>query len=136
MDKPLAVRTLITPDGAPPVRLELGHPTQTPGEDEEWSCPLRIVQGEQVVVQDEGFGSDALQALVNAIAGLRWHFDRSGLTAAWFHDQPGTGLPLYLARGLGPEFEAHLQGLVDAEVARRAREREGKTPGPEGESSD
>jgi hypothetical protein len=118
----LAERSLSRPEPqSPPVRLELDQPCQD--EDGDWVCALRVLEGDQVVAQDEGTGSDALGAIISAIAGLKWHFDRSGLNARWFFDEErGTGIPPYLPQGLGREFDCYLVDLVEAAVRERAQE--------------
>jgi hypothetical protein len=102
----------------------LDHPQQE--KDGGWSCGLRIAEGDQVIVDDEALGADALQAIVSAIAGLRWHFQQRRFHAdtSWFDDEPGTGLPIYLPQGLGREFDRRLRELVDSEVRERTRELE------------
>jgi hypothetical protein len=123
----LAVRTLATPPGSPVVRLEIDQPSKNA---DDWACRLRIFEGDRLVAEDQGTGEDSLGALVNAIAGLRWHFDRSGLTAAWFHDEPGTGLPIYLPQGMGKEFDQRVRQLVENAVTERSRELEEKNSRP------
>jgi hypothetical protein len=130
MANPLAIRTLTPSEGSAAVRLELDQPLQTAEND--WSCAFRIVEGNQVFVDDEAIGSDALQAIVSAIAGLRWYFDEGrqqgalNINASWFHDEISTGLPIYLPQGLGQDFDRHLRELVEKEVRERARELEVK----------
>jgi hypothetical protein len=95
----------------------------------DWSCEFRIVQGTRTVIEDLAIGSDALEAIVNAISRLRAQFSRSGLSACWNEYLGGSGLPAYLPQGFGVEFDRHLEELVKNEVATRARELEAKHSG-------
>jgi hypothetical protein len=92
----------------------------------DWSCRFRIVQGERIITDDEAIGSDALQAIVNAIACTRGCFNRSGLDAYYDEDLEGTGLPAYLPQGLGRDFDQQLRCLVEKEVEARAKELEAR----------
>ena len=132
MNKPIAVRILSTKDGSAPVQLELYHPEHADEDDESrylvkgtWSCAYKIVRGDVVVAEDAANGSDAMEAIVNALAQLRGRFRMSDIRAHYHEeDGDGTGLPAYLWSGFGADFDRRLQELVDKEVEARARELE------------
>jgi hypothetical protein len=130
---PLAVRTLTAPDQSSSVRLEIDHPRQAAEDAEadrlmkgDWSCRFRILQSGSAIIDDFAVGSDALEAIVNAISRLRASYERCGLQAYWNEHLIGAGLPSYLPEGLGKDFDLHLKQLVDEEVERRARELENR----------
>ncbi len=133
MKRPLAIRKLTPADGSLPVSLELCPPSQAKRDDEknavtkgDWLCRFRIVQGRRTVIDEQASGSDALQAIVTAIAGLRWRFDRTGLRAHYLNEEAlsGTGLPSYMPDGFGRTFDRHLHDILKKEVDAHARDLE------------
>lgn len=130
MDDTIAVREFVRLDGRSVIRIELCRPSASI-ENNEWLCRFRIVDGGVVAVDDHSFGSDSLQAVVSAIAGIRWQFEHGPLNGvlnkdeSWFKDESrSTGLPIYLPQGLGYEFDRRLRELVEGEIARHLRELE------------
>jgi hypothetical protein len=81
-------------------------------------------------MEDEAIGSDSLQAIISALAGLRWQFDDGplhGLLApaqSWFKDEDGPGIPAFVPQGLGSAFDRRLRTIIDDAVRARLRELE------------
>lgn len=129
----LAVREL---RGSSVVRLEIDQPTYRQDRGL-WSCAFRVFDNNRVLVEDAAVGSDALQAIISGIAGLRWQFEDGGGSLhdllesgqSWFDDEPGPGLPAFLPQGLGKEFDQRLRSLVADAVKARLRELELKNVG-------
>jgi hypothetical protein len=128
---PLAVRTLKVPQGAPAVRLEMDHPSQDA--EGEWVCKFRIWADDSPIAEDEAVGSDAFAAIVSAMAGLKWHFERKELKGRWHFDAEGTGLPSYLPEGMGKDFDQKIRDMVAGAVAERHRALEAKNGLREGQ---
>jgi hypothetical protein len=114
------------------IRLEVSQPVYD-SERGHWSCAFRVLGDDRLLVEDEAIGSDALQAIISGISGLRWQFDDGPLYGflapgqSWFEDEPGPGLPLILPQGLGKEFDLRLRQMVDDAVKARLRELELRT---------
>jgi hypothetical protein len=87
-----------------------------------WGCPIYISGiglQEPVVV----YGEDAFQALIMAIAGIRWTMDKSGFAFSWLTSERGAhGFPRYIDYGgWGVAFRSKLERMVDREVDRFVR---------------
>ena len=116
----LGERTLVPADGGRgKLVVSLGMPRPTPGYDD-WGCPFRL-KGLGVNQVEYAYGIDALQALTNALAGIRYRLDR--LERPVTLDgclPPETGFSRFIPIGLGP-FSRKLERMVDLETARWGR---------------
>src|SRR4051812_41716417 len=73
------------------VLLTIGKPRPDPRGD--WVCPVHV-QGISESQQHNGYGVDAVQALLNGLEAARYVLDRSGLTLTWIGGEPGdVGVP-------------------------------------------
>jgi hypothetical protein len=83
-------RRLTTRGARPkPVIVSLGQPRLPKGE-RDWECPF-LISGGGLRVHVCGNGVDALQALQNALGGIRSVLDQSGQSFEWL------GLPIDVA---------------------------------------
>jgi hypothetical protein len=129
----LAVREL---RGRSVVRLEIDQPVFRTDVGF-WSCAFRVFENDLLLASDAAIGSDALQAIISGISGLRWQFEDGGGSLHellepgqfWFDDEPGPGLPAFLPQGLGKEFDQHLRNVIADAVKARLRELELKNVG-------
>lgn len=80
-----------------------------------WSCTFSFETNIGAPVVGVAHGSDAFQAILNGLAGIRSLLkERPNLT--WVGGY-GTGFPATLPYGLGAELHDRLELLVNAEVA-------------------
>jgi hypothetical protein len=96
------------------VRVSLGAPRPvTDGAD--WECPFRI-HGSGISRVEFGYGIDSMQALSDALQGIRVRLDESGLALGWkfgpgrhdiWHDETGfaRSIPLVLGAALSRRLE-------------------------------
>ena len=103
------------------VRVSLGAPRPgTRGAD--WECPFRI-GGAGISRLGYGYGIDSMQALTDAVEGIRVRLDESGLALGWWFG-PGrddiwsgeTGFARSIPIGFGAAFKTRLERLVDREL--------------------
>jgi len=117
----LAERRLVEQDSGRIVRVALGAPRPGTG-GAEWECPFRI-RGAGLSRVESGYGEDSMQAIMNALEGIRALLDESGLALGW-QLGPGrqdvwdgeTGFTRSIPFALGPAFRQRLERLVDREI--------------------
>lgn len=122
--------------------VTLGHPRMMKGHVD-WECPFRI-KGSGLDRLEFGYGVDALQALTNALEGIRWVLDRVKSPLAWsgvLSDRSGfqrivpllPGISERLERSLDREISRHLRRLKQGRKKRFVGQcRTEGTVGPEG----
>lgn len=101
------------------VRLTVFAPIQNPGDPNgDWVCEFEITGlGERV--QSRAFGVDSMQALVEAVRGLRKGLEPFTSDLTWLSGRPGdTGVP-YIVPYDDPDFTAVIVGTVQVESARQ-----------------
>jgi hypothetical protein len=112
----IAERTLLhRDDPRRVVKVSIGAPRPRRGRIDEWECPFRIT-GAGVRRLEYGIGLDAMQALIDALAGIRHVLDQTGVPAVWpTPDAPDTGFPksIPIMRGA---LTTRLERLVDREL--------------------
>lgn len=117
----LAERRLADQASGKIVRVSLGAPR--PGTDgADWECPFRI-HGAGISRLESGHGIDAMQALANALEGIRVLLDESGLALGWWFG-PGrddvwhgeTGFARSIPIALGPRVSKRMERLFFREI--------------------
>jgi len=111
-------RRLTTRTARPkPVTVTLGKPRLPRGE-RDWECPFRI-SGGGIRVLEYGYGVDAIQAVVNALQGIRTFLDKSGKSFDWHGTRMDDGGFQRLIPWYGDSrFTRRLEKLVDSELRR------------------
>jgi len=98
------------------VVVRLGQPRQE--SDDEWSVAYLVdgLQGELAY----GRGPDALDALINAVAGLRAVMDHSGVRLTWACGEPegDPGVPRFVPHYLGRAFAARQERVIEEATER------------------
>ena len=128
----LGERVLVPRDGSKgKLTVSLGTPRRMK-DDPDWECPFRL-RGLGVNQVRLGCGVDGIQAVTNALAGIRYALDQlqtplvldTGTAANWratparwkkAHLDFGTGFHRFIPIGLGA-FSRRLERLVDREEA-------------------
>ena len=110
----LAERELAEQVSGKVVRVSLGAPR--PGtEGAEWECPFRI-HGAGISRVEFGYGIDSMQAITDALQGIRVRLDESGLALGWkvgpgrqdiWRDETGfaRSIPMVLGAALSRRLE-------------------------------
>ena len=89
-----------------------------------WECPFRIEGLGNSEVRSAA-GADQLQALLDAIASIKYCLDESGVEYVWMNWRDlGSGIPLQI-ESKGRRFEQRIHLLIERE-AKRAWERDPK----------
>ncbi len=113
----LGKRRLTTRGARPkPVIVSLGKPRLPRGEHD-WECPFRITGG-GIRVLEYGYGVDAMQAIQNALQGIRYFLDQSGKSFDWLGNDIGVGFPRSIPSYGDSRLTRRLEKLVDAELKR------------------
>jgi hypothetical protein len=111
----IAERHLDRPGSKRRVLARLGRPRRS--RRAPWECPYQVVGGLNGQVR-RALGEDALQSLLLACVGLRQELDRVG--ASWLG--PGSsGIPPFVPDMFGADFTAHLEAVIEREVAKSVR---------------
>jgi hypothetical protein len=101
------------------VIVRLGKPRKQP--TREWACPFQVTGLGQRGVQ-HGYGEDGIQAVGNALQGIRVALDRSRTNLAWVGGEAGwTGFERSIPTSLGVAFGRKLERLVDREISQLVR---------------
>jgi len=107
-----------------PVLVRVGKPRKV--SVSEWECAFHISN----IGMDEinyGLGIDGLQALIQAIEGVRVFLEKSGYEFSWDGGEEGdTGIPRYVPTFYGKNFTEHLYKLIDSEIELFAQSAERK----------
>jgi len=122
------------------VRVSLGTPRPGTG-GAEWECPFRI-HGAGISRIEFGYGEDSMQALTNALQGIRALLDETGLAFGWklgagrddiWHGETGFARSIPIA--LGAALSRRLERLFFREIRletqrleRRAKRKSQRTP--------
>src|SRR5688500_8230675 len=125
----IAERTLERAGSKRRVLARLGQ--ARPSRRAPWECPYQVVGAGDPRVR-VAFGEDALHTVLLACAGLRGELTR--VEASWL-GMGAPGIPPYVPDMFGATFTAHLEAVVEREVAkltaklRRAYEPKARVPG-------
>jgi hypothetical protein len=88
--------------------------------EEEWRCALRVKWDESVRT-DFAHGLDALQALINAIEGIRSALLERHEEMSWPGGEPGDpGIPRFVPQFFGLNFANQMNRILDEEIERFA----------------
>jgi Domain of unknown function (DUF6968) len=119
----VAVRRLRVRGSRRSVLVRLGTPRPS-GRD--WRAPFEIQSGGRSEIL-YGYGVDAIQALINALEGVRVTLARSRRHLSWIGGHPGDpGFPRLVPDIGAPELRVRLERLIDQEVGRFVRALERK----------
>ena len=99
-----------------PVIVSLGKP-RLPKGTRDWECPFRITGG-GIRVLEGGYGVDAMQAIQNALQGIRHFLDKSGKSFDWLGIGIEVGFPRSIPSFGDSRFTRRLEKLVDGELKR------------------
>ena len=117
MAQVIAVRTLTRCSDGTEVTITLRQPVQD-AEGSDWSCAFEVSTAEGSK-EHRGRGVDSLQALVEALRGIKYVLDQGHTDLTWLSGKPkDTGMPQLLPYD-DPDFAELLRLLVDAEMQRR-----------------
>ena len=110
-------RKLSTRGTAPKaVTVSLGTPRLPKGETD-WECPFRITGG-GIRVHERSYGVDAIQALQNALGGIRSFLDTSGQSFEWFDLPMDAAFPKPIPSYGDERLTKRLEKLIDRELER------------------
>lgn len=114
----VAVRRLRVRGSRRTVLVRLGKPRRA-GRD--WRAPFQIRgAGSSEILY--GYGVDAMQALSNALEGIRVTLAKSGKHLTWVGGQRGdTGFPRVVPDIGSPQLRQRIEQLIDREVERFVR---------------
>jgi hypothetical protein len=113
----IATRRLTTAGVRPKtVTVTLGKPRLPKGE-RDWECPFRI-SGGGIRVLEHAYGVDSMQAVANALQGIRFYLDESGKSFEWLRMPLETGFQRFIPWYGDTRFTRKLEKLVDSEVKR------------------
>lgn len=82
-----------------------------------WECPFLIDGTGESRVQ-LSHGADAMQALIQALAGIRYHLKISGRNLQWLDSRMETGFPMLVQTTFGKGFEDRVGLAVERETIR------------------
>lgn len=116
----IARRRLAIAGSSSAVTVSIGQPRRTPGTPD-WECPFRI-SGGGLRVNDHGYGVDAMQALINAVLGLRLTLESTGKSFSWLGADYILGFPRVIPCWGDMAWTRGVERLVDREVLRYVRE--------------
>ena len=127
----IATRLLTDPEGGPSLEVRIGTPTLMDPPDC-WECPYALVEPGQEAQLQAGHGTDAFQALIQALEGIRVMLARTGRPLTWLNFEPGfTGFTRLIPFTFGLESVREMESLIDNTYERHAREAmEGKRRRP------
>jgi hypothetical protein len=109
----IASRTL-TDDSGNEVTVALGTPYAV--SPEEWACPYKVSGLSPAEEVREAHGSDAVQALLLALEGIRFVLSESTKPLTWTGGEPGdTGIPRLPTMGWGLALRRHVENVMGVE---------------------
>lgn len=129
----IATRMLCDPQGGPDVEVRIGIPAVLEQPDC-WECPFALVEAGKEPVLDAGHGTDAFQALIQALEGIRVGLVNTGRPLTWIYMEPGfTGFTRLIPFIFGLESVREMESFVEKTIDHQAREiMEGKRQIPQG----
>jgi len=83
----------------------------------EWACPVQFT-GLPEPLQISGRGVDSCQALVDALQGVHYTLERSGMRFSWAGIEGETGFPRSVPYGFGLVLAARINAYIDRELGR------------------
>jgi hypothetical protein len=112
---PIAER-LLTTDGRA-VTIAIYAPEPDPASPHgDWRCEFRLTGA--LDADAYGHGLDSLQALGNAIQGVRMYLDDSGLSLTWDGLEPGDhGVPRIVPQFFGRAFAKDIEDEIERRIA-------------------
>jgi hypothetical protein len=116
---PVIAERKLTTAGVRPkaITITLGKPRLPKGE-RDWECPFRI-SGSGIRVLENGYGVDSMQAVTNALQGIRYFLDKSGKSFEWFGIPiNGGGFQRFIPWYGDSRFTRRLEKLIDVELKR------------------
>ena len=116
----LGARRLIVAGSRRPVTVTLGKPRRSERYAETWECPFGIT-GLGNRGSHYGYGVDAIQALTNALEGIRVTLERSGKRLGWFEPGDAAGFERVIPSVFGRRFTQRLHRIIDREIALNVR---------------
>ena len=98
----------------------------------DWVCAYRVTGMRR---PKRAIGGDAVQALIDALMGIRSALNETPGRYTWLGGNPGEhGIPQIVPDGFGPRWDAHIERVIDRELTkfveaelRRRRRRGGKS---------
>lgn len=119
----IAIRRLRVRGSRRTVLVRLGKPRRA-GRD--WRVPFQI-RGVGSTELLDGYGVDAMQAVINALEGIRVTLAKRGQHLTWAGGRSGdTGFPRVVPDIGSPQLRQRIEQLIDREVARFVRALEQK----------
>ena len=117
----LASRELCDPAALDEVYLaRVGMPQKLSAQ--RWRCAFQL-SGPVPTEPEHAHGIDAMQALVNALAGLNRLVKGSGRALTWLGGDPGdSGLYRQVPTHLGSQFACQIEALIDQAVTQKEAE--------------
>lgn len=104
--------------------VKIGKPRKMKGGD--WECPFQI-SGLGMRKIEYGHGVDAMQALVQAIEGIRVRLEQAGMPLTWEGGESGsTGFTRFVPSFYGHQFSKRLERLIEKEIERFAHNAEAR----------
>jgi hypothetical protein len=98
------------------ISIVLGRPRKVA--EEEWVCQFQIT-GVGASRIHGALGLDGLQALLNAIEGLRAVLEKTGRRFSWTGGEEGdSGLPRFVPTLFGVQFTERINRIIDREIER------------------
>jgi hypothetical protein len=95
------------------ITITVGAPRRV--EADYWICPF-LIEG----IVDSGIhyssGVDALQSLIQAVSGIRWHLEQKGRHFIWLGDDHG--IPRQVPTDYGRTFAQRVDRAIDREAKR------------------
>jgi hypothetical protein len=96
------------------VTVSIGQPRRTPGTPD-WECPFRITGGGLSRI-DYGYGVDSMQALINALLGLRVVLESTGKSFSWLGADYIIGFPRVIPCWGDVSWTRRMERLVEREA--------------------
>jgi hypothetical protein len=120
----IAERRLAVRDTKTSVRVSIGAP-RPEGNGAPWACPFRIA-GAGTSRVGHGLGEDSMQALTDALEGIRHRLGESGLSLGWDFGEGvvlngETGFARSVPVGFGAAYARRVGRLMDRELEREVR---------------